>query len=77
MALMRVTCPESAHLETIQYADHPLGMLILRCTAFAGDCEPDCPRTCARRLDQKRHDQKRLADGTVLLATSCLYRSRR
>jgi len=73
MASMLVTCPESAHLEKIDYVDTPLGMLIQRCSAFGGDCEPDCPRTCAARLDQKRHI-KRFADGTVILATSCLHR---
>jgi hypothetical protein len=75
MASILLTCPESAHLEKIEYVDHPLGMLIVRCSAYPGDCPPACPRTCAKRLDQKRQlHQKRLADGTVLFATSCLRR---
>lgn len=73
MPSMLVTCPESAHLEKIQYVDTALGMLIQRCSAFEDDCEPDCPRTCAARLDQRRHI-KPLADGTVIIAVTCLYR---
>jgi hypothetical protein len=71
MPSMLVTCPESAHLEHLEYVEHPLGMLITRCT---GSPELDCPRTCAARLDRRKH-QRRLADGTILFATSCLRRS--
>jgi hypothetical protein len=71
MAMMLVTCPESAHLEQIEYEDDPAGLLIRRCTAFPGN--PVCPRTCAARLDTRRRS-KRLADGTVLVAVSCLWR---
>ena len=75
MALMMVTCPESAHLETIDHEEHPLRMLIVKCTAYPGEHAPRCPRTCAARLDQRRHHKKRLADGTILFATSCLRRT--
>lgn len=75
MASMMVTCPESAHLETIDHEEHPLGMLIVKCTAYPGECAPGCPRTCAARLDQRRHHKKKLADGTILFATSCLRRA--
>lgn len=54
MASKLITCPESAHLEKIEYEDHPLGMLIVACTRFKPDCAVTCARLCAARLDQKR-----------------------
>ena len=74
MATMMVTCPESAHLETIGFEDHPFGMLIAKCTAYSGETAPQCPRTCAALLDHRRRHKKRLADGSILFATSCLRR---
>jgi len=76
MASTLITCPESAHLEEIELIDTPVGLLVQRCSAFAGGV-PDCPRTCAARLDQRQRlrARKRLADGSVLIATSCLRRS--
>ena len=49
-----VTCPESAHLERIDYEVHPLGMLVTACTRFSPACAVTCGRICAARLDQKR-----------------------
>ena len=48
-----VTCPETAHLELIEYEDHPLGMLICRCSRFRPPDDITCPRTCAARLDRR------------------------
>ena len=56
MAHRPVTCPETAHLEMIEYDDTPLGLLILRCTRFLATCSVECPRTCAARLDQRERD---------------------
>lgn len=53
MPSMLVTCPETAHLEQIDYEDHPLGMLIHACTRFDPPCAMRCQRTCAARLDRK------------------------
>jgi len=53
MANMLVTCPESGHLERIDYELHPFGMLISACSSFCED-RPDCPRVCAARLDRRR-----------------------
>lgn len=75
MPSMLVTCPESAHLEEIEVIDTPVGTLVQRCSAFACGV-PDCPRTCAARLDQKSRRRKRLADGSVLIATSVLRGAR-
>lgn len=47
-----VTCPETAHLELIDYEDTPLGMLIRECSRFRPACAITCTRTCAARLDQ-------------------------
>lgn len=49
-----VTCPETAHLEQIEYEDHPLGMVVVACSRFEPACSVDCERTCASRLDRKR-----------------------
>jgi hypothetical protein len=46
-----VTCPETAHLETIDYVDSPLGMLVTGCSRFVPACSLCCPRTCAARFD--------------------------
>ena len=47
-----VTCPETAHLELIDYEDTPLGMLIRECSRFRPACAITCTRTCAARFDQ-------------------------
>ena len=54
MALKLVTCPETAHLEEIDYVTHPLGLLIEGCSRFQGGCTLSCERTCAARLDRRR-----------------------
>ncbi len=71
MPTMLVTCPESAHLEEIDFDVTPLGMLIRRCSAFR-DCV-DCPRTCAARLDRRRASGNSKL-GALLIGTSCLRR---
>lgn len=53
MAHKLVTCPETAHLEMIDYQDHPFGILIDACTRFRPVCTVECPRTCAARLDRR------------------------
>ena len=57
MPAMLVTCPESAHLESIEYEQDELGMLITSCTAFAPACAVSCAGTCAARLDQRRRSR--------------------
>ncbi len=47
-----ITCPETAHLELIQYEATPHGMLITSCSA-SGACPLTCPRTCAARFDRR------------------------
>lgn len=59
---MLVTCPETAHLENIEYLDSPLGMLITSCTRFSPACAVTCERLCAARLDHKRRAQEELLD---------------
>ena len=51
---MRVTCPETAHLEEIDYEDTPCGMLITGCSRFVPRCSVSCERVCAAHLDRKR-----------------------
>lgn len=48
-----VTCPESAHLERIEYENHPLGLLIAACSRFQPACAVTCQRTCAAMLDRR------------------------
>ena len=47
-----VTCPETAHLELIEYDESPIGILIRGCSRYRPACDVQCPRTCAARLDQ-------------------------
>jgi hypothetical protein len=47
-----ITCPDTAHLEEIDYDDHSLGLLIVACTGVP--CDTPCERTCAARLDRRR-----------------------
>ena len=52
---MKVTCPESAHLEEIEFERDPIDGHILgatRCTAF-GDQSPTCNCLCIKRLNQR------------------------
>jgi hypothetical protein len=56
MAYRLVTCPETAHLELIEYDESRCGMLILGCSTFRSPCSIACPRTCAARLDRRRRD---------------------
>jgi len=76
MRRMLVTCPESAHLEVLEYIDDPLGMLIAGCSSFRPECAVTCARECARRLDRKRRRAQQHEPGTVLLAQSCLHERR-
>ena len=46
-----VTCPETAHLQQIDFDVHPLGMLIQGCTRFHPRTRLACARTCARLFD--------------------------
>jgi hypothetical protein len=48
-----VTCPESAHLERIEYENHPLGLLIAACSRFQPACAVTCQRMCAAMLDRR------------------------
>lgn len=56
-----VTCPESAHLESIEYEEGDLGMLITSCTAYSPACSVSCARTCAARLDRRRRTRDLVA----------------
>jgi hypothetical protein len=64
MIRMLVTCPETAHLEEIDYDEHPLGRLILGCSRFGSRCPLMCPRTCAARLDRRENDRTNPMIGT-------------
>ena len=68
MAYRLVTCPETAHLEMIDYEDTPHGMVIATCTQFR-TCTETCPRTCAARLDRRGPPQ-------VILEARSLFRQR-
>jgi hypothetical protein len=62
MRSMRVTCPETAHLEEIEYEEDPSGMLITSCTRFSPPCAVRCARVCAARLDRKRRSMPDYVD---------------
>jgi len=63
---MLVTCPETAHLEKIDYERHPLGLLIHACTRFEPACAMRCQRSCAARLDRKWRPAPQDDDDTAL-----------
>jgi hypothetical protein len=48
-----VTCPETAHLEEVDYEPTPLGLLITGCSRFQPRCAVQCARECARRIDRR------------------------
>ncbi|HEX5058528.1 MAG TPA: hypothetical protein VFV99_04165 [Kofleriaceae bacterium] len=48
-----VTCPETAHLELIEYEETPVGKVIAACSRFRPACAVGCPRTCAARMDRR------------------------
>ena len=58
-----ITCPETAHLEMIDYEDTPFGMVIAGCSRFRPACAVECPRTCAARLDRREQPTQRLELG--------------
>ena len=68
---MLVTCPESAHLERIEYLESTVGMLITACTRFSPACAVTCERVCAARLDRKRRRQA-LDDEDTLVGDTTL-----
>jgi hypothetical protein len=51
MERKRITCPESAHLETIDYERTRCGIVIDACSRFDPPCAVACAGECARRLD--------------------------
>lgn len=57
---MLVTCPESAHLEEIEFEDHPDGMEIIACTRFSPRTAVTCGRLCASRLERRRRSTEEL-----------------
>jgi hypothetical protein len=47
-----ITCPVTAHLETVDYERTSLGVIVEGCTRFpSGNIE--CPCECARRIDRR------------------------
>jgi hypothetical protein len=49
-----VTCPDTAHLETIEVEQTRFGRVLVGCTRL---CDGEvCPRTCVARLDQRDRD---------------------
>lgn len=51
-----LTCPDSAHLELVEYLDDPLGTLVAGCSRFRPPCALGCPRTCAALIDRGARD---------------------
>ncbi len=53
MERKRITCPESAHLETIEFERTPCGIVLDACSRFDPPHAITCAGECARRLDQR------------------------
>jgi hypothetical protein len=58
-----ITCPETAHLELIDFDATVLGMIILGCSRFQPSCAIACTRTCAARLDRREQEERILDIG--------------
>jgi len=60
----RITCPETGHLEEIDFARAPAGLLTDGCSRFYPRCALACTRECAKRIDRREHldidDQDRI-----------------
>jgi len=67
MRCMRVTCPETAHLEDLAVEHHPLGILISGCSAWESGTAQTCARRCAALLD--RRERSRCEPDEVTLAS--------
>jgi hypothetical protein len=67
MRCMCVTCPETAHLETLEVEHHPLGILISGCSGWKNGGEATCTRRCASLLD--RRERSRFDPDEVTLAS--------
>lgn len=65
-----ITCPETAHLELIEYEETPMGLVIAACSRFRPACQPSCPRTCAARLDRRNSPTVELVLGDDTDVTS-------
>jgi hypothetical protein len=53
---IKITCPNTAHLEEIEYEMDPVDGHILgitRCSAFSPDTHVDCDCLCAKRINQR------------------------
>jgi hypothetical protein len=48
-----ITCPETAHLEEIDYERTSLGLVIVGCSRFQPRCAVECECECARRMDRR------------------------
>lgn len=57
----KITCPESAHLEEIEYEADAEGRIlrILRCTRFTPSDALECDEECAHRLNRRLERSRR------------------
>ena len=51
MERKRITCPETAHLEELEFERTPGGIVIDGCSRFSPRCAVTSSRECARRMD--------------------------
>lgn len=56
----QITCPEMAHLETIQYTLDADGYIdnVEACSAFEPCAAVDCAQLCRHRLNQRRRTER-------------------
>jgi hypothetical protein len=66
MERKRITCPETSHLELIDYEQTPLGIVIAGCSRFLPRCSLACSRECAACLDRRsRRGDRASIEGDV------------
>lgn len=52
----KITCPETAHLEEIEFTENPIDGTILgvdRCSRFHPEGVVECDGLCAQRINQR------------------------
>jgi hypothetical protein len=77
MERLRITCPDSAHLEAIDVERTPFGLVLHGCSRFEPHCAVECDADCVRRLDMRaranmydRRDRVLLVFGRGVAATA-------
>ena len=67
MTTKLVTCPETAHIEAVDFLSEPDGelLLVVRCSRFDPPEDVACDWLCLKRLNCSRAREQAQAEGTT------------